>query len=249
MTSARRTAALAALAAAAIAAVPASASAFTVYAATSLTNALPGLDKSPKYSFGGSNTLQLQIERGAPADLFLSAEPLEAQALYKEGLCQKPVTFATNLLTLIVPASNPAGITSVNSLTQGGLRLSVGTAGVPIGSYTRTMLRRLRLSSILTKNKIDLEPNVGGVTTKVTLNSADAGFVYVTDALAAGAAVKAIKLPTWAQPPVQYQGCVVTRSGADTASAAAYLTKLTGGQGRTVLKKFGFGLLPKPKKT
>src|SRR5215212_8427821 len=69
--------------------------ALNVYAATSLTNAFPALDKGPAYSFGGSSTLKVQIERGAPADVFASASPGEAQALFKEGLCTRPVTFAT----------------------------------------------------------------------------------------------------------------------------------------------------------
>ena len=80
------------------------------------------------YSFGGSNTLQLQIERGAPADLFLSAQPKEAQALYREGRCQRPVTFATNKLVLIVREGDPKRIGSIYGLRKGGLNLSVGNA-------------------------------------------------------------------------------------------------------------------------
>ena len=63
----------------------------TVYAASSLRDALPALDDGARYDFGGSNKLQLQIERGAPADLFLSASPKEAQALYRAGRCERPV--------------------------------------------------------------------------------------------------------------------------------------------------------------
>jgi molybdate transport system substrate-binding protein len=244
----RRSLAVALAVAGALAAVPAAASALTVYGASSLRDALPALDGSPRYSFGGSNTLQLQIERGAPADLFLGASPVEATALYKEGLCTKPVTYATNVLTLIVPASNPAGITSVGDLRKGGLRLSVGAAGVPIGNYTRTMLGRLRLTSVLSINKVDLQPQVANIAARVSLNAADAGFVYVTDAKLAGSSVKQVKLPTWAQPPVRYEGCVVKRNGADSDGASAYLAKLTGTQGRTVLKKYGFGLPKQPKK-
>ena len=107
----------------------------------SLTNVFPALDKGPTYSFGGSNTLQLQIERGAPADVFASASPTEAQALFREGRCTRPVTFAINRLVLLIPNSNPGDITSVYSLRSGGRKLSIGTAGVPIGAYTRQLLQ------------------------------------------------------------------------------------------------------------
>src|SRR3954470_3116291 len=106
--------------------------ALTVYAATSLTKVLPAIDRDATYSFGGSNTLQLQIERGANADLFLSAEPKEAQALYHEGRCERPVTFATNKLVLVVRAGDPKHIGSVYGLRRGGLNLSIGNPNVPV---------------------------------------------------------------------------------------------------------------------
>src|SRR6478752_10147534 len=111
-----RTRVLLALSVAAAAAVPASAQALNVYAASSLRDAFPAISGSPDYNFGGSNTLQAQIERGAPADVFASASPDEARALFKEGLCSRPVTFATNKLVLIVPSGNPGHIRSVYTL-------------------------------------------------------------------------------------------------------------------------------------
>src|SRR3954451_21182508 len=126
-----------ALAAALVLAAPASAQAVTVYAAASLSSALPRIDSSPRYSFAGSNQLQVQIERGAPADVFASASPGEAQALFREGRCSRPVTFATNILVLLIPKDNPGDVRSVYSLRTGDRRLAIGTAGVPIGNYTR----------------------------------------------------------------------------------------------------------------
>src|SRR6185312_7956272 len=116
----RRTTLAALLAGAVALAAPTAAQALNVYAATSLTSVFPALDKAPKYSFGGSNTLQLQIERGAPADVFASASPNEAQALFREGRCTRPVTFAINRLVLLIPNANPGRITSVYSLRSGG---------------------------------------------------------------------------------------------------------------------------------
>jgi molybdate transport system substrate-binding protein len=241
----RRTTLAALIAGAVALAAPAAAQAVNVYAATSLTNVFPALDKSPKYSLGGSNTLQLQIERGAPADIFASASPHEAQTLFHEGLCTRPVTFAINRLVLLIPNSNPGSVTSVYSLRSGGRRLSIGQAGVPIGAYTRQLLKRMRLSSILSSNRVSQQSNVGQVSSQVALGSADAGFVYYTDALAVKDRTKMISLPKWAQPPVRYQICTVKRAGVDTAGAKAFIDKVTGRAGRGALKAYGFGLPPR----
>src|SRR4051794_15385391 len=100
-------------------AVPATAGAANVYAASSLREAFPALDGGQTYNFGGSDPLQQQIERGAPADVFAAASPQEAQALFDKDRCERPVTFATNVLVLLVPKSNPAGIRSVYDLGRG----------------------------------------------------------------------------------------------------------------------------------
>jgi molybdate transport system substrate-binding protein len=224
---------------------PTAASALNVYAATSLTNVMPEIKRDASYSFGGSNTLQLQIERGAPADLFLSAEPNEAQALYHEGRCQRPVTFATNKLVLVVRKGDPQKIGSVYGLRKGGFNLSIGNAAVPIGDYTRRLLRRLRLSSALTTNKVSQQSNVGQVLSQVAFGGADAGFVYVTDARTQSDRLDSLYVPQWAQPAVRYQGCVVVRDGADTAGAQALLDGIRTSRGRGLLQRFGFGLPPK----
>jgi molybdate transport system substrate-binding protein len=227
-------------------AAPAAARAdLNVYAASSLRSAFPDISGSPAYNFGASNTLQLQIERGAPADVFASASPEEAQALFRQGLCERPVTFATNILVMIVPNANPGHIRNVYSLRSGGTSIAIGAAGVPVGDYTRLLLRRLRLSSVLSSNTVSQEANVASVTSKVRLNSADAGFVYHTDALLAADDTKEIRLPQWAQPAVRYQICAVKRPGADTAGAHAYIRAVRSAAGRGVLRKYGFGLPPR----
>jgi molybdate transport system substrate-binding protein len=217
----------------------------TVYAAASLKDALPALDRRPTYSFAGSNQLQLQIDRGAPADVFASASPTEAQALFRAGRCSRPRTFATNRLALLVPHGNPGHIGSVHRLRSGGRRLAVGNAGVPVGDYTRKLLRRMRLSEVLGRNTVSQEANVAGIVAKVGNRSADAGFAYVTDARAASGRVDAIPLPRRAQPPVRYQACAVRRGGADTAGATRWIARLRGTAGRQVLERFGFGLPPR----
>jgi len=242
---ARRMRVILLLATALVLAAPAAAHAFTVYGAASLSSAFPVIDSSPTYNFAGSNQLQLQIERGAPADLFASASPAEPAALFKEGRCSRPVTFATNILVMVTPTNNPAGLRSVYGLRTGSHRLAVGTAGVPIGVYTRQLLRRMQLTSILSTNTVSLEPSVNSIIAKVGLGSADAGFSYFTDYLAAKNRLRVFRLPTWAQPPVRYQMCVVKRPGADTAAANRFMQRVLSTQGRRVLKRFGFGLTPR----
>lgn len=228
-------------AAMALAAAPAGAA--QIYAASSLRDVFPRIDGRQTFNFAGSNQLQFQIERGAPADLFASASALEPYALYRAGRCERPVVFATNVLVLIVPKGNPAGIRSVYDLHIGpSRRLAVGSAGVPVGAYTRRLLARMRISDVLTRNVVSNEPNVAGVVTKVALGSAQAGFVYTTDGCIASRRVRAIRLPTWAQPPIRYEACVVRRPGADTSGARAYLAKVLSARGRRLLHAGGFGL-------
>ncbi len=118
---------------------PAGASAGTVYAAALLRGAFPAIDRGQTYNFAGSNQLLTQIQRGAPADVFASASPREAQALFRAGRCERPVTFATNAVVLITPRRDMS-LRSVYDLRRGGRRLAIGAPGVPIGAYTRLLL-------------------------------------------------------------------------------------------------------------
>jgi molybdate transport system substrate-binding protein len=217
-----------------------------VFAASSLRGAFPEIDGTPAYNFGASNQLQTQIENGAPADVFASASPAEAQALFREGRCSRPVTFATNKLVVLVPRANPAGVRSIYDLNRGARkRLAVGTAGVPIGDYTLRVLQRMRLTSILDRNTVSFETSVASITSKVALASADAGFTYKTDATVGGDRVRKVRIPKWAQPPVRYQMCAVRRDGADTAGAQGFMRQVTSRPGRQTLRKWDFGVPPR----
>lgn len=240
----RRPAVLLGIVLALLLAAPAAAQAITVYAAASLREAFPQISPNQTYNFAGSDQLQAQIERGAPADVFASAAPKQAQALFRAGLCTRPVTFATNVVVLLVPNGNPGNIKSVYSLQKYNRRLAVGTKTVPIGEYTRALLARMRLSSILTTNTVTLETNVSGITSKVALGAVEGGFAYLTDGRIVADRTEVIRLPTWAQPPVRYQSCVVRRDGVDAQTAEKFIDLLTGKKGRTVLEQGGFGLPP-----
>jgi molybdate transport system substrate-binding protein len=215
----------------------------TIYAAASLTEVFRALDPSARYSFAGSNTLETQIRNGAPADVFASAAPLNTQRLFKAGLVDKPVTFTSNRLVLIVPRSNPAGIASVYDLRRKPVKLVVAGAAVPVGGYTRTVLRRMGLAGVLSK-VVSVESDVKAVTGKVALGQADAGFVYATDARAVSSDVTAIRIPAWAQPRVRYEIAVVSKSP-NKAAAQAWVKMVLSAKGQKAL--LGAGFLPLPK--
>jgi molybdate transport system substrate-binding protein len=229
--------------------VPASVSSATtlnVFAAASLTEVLPKIDKSERYSFAGSDQLALQIRQGAPADVFASASPKYTELAYRDGYLQKPVVFATNKLIVLVPRSNPAGIKTVYDLRRPGLKVVIGDKSVPIGTYTRQILDTLGITNDVMSNVVSQETDVKGIVTKVALGEADAGFVYRTDAKPVAGQTRTIALPDWAQPPVRYQVAVIKES-AHPIAARAYIKKLTSRRGRRLLSAAGFGL-PKLRK-
>ena len=230
------------LAASAATAVRSQTSPLTIYAAASLTDVFRTFDPAQKYSFAGSNTLETQVRNGAPADLFAAAAPLNTQRLFKQGLVEKPVTFTSNRLALIVPRSNPAGINSVYDLKRKPVKLVIAGASVPVGGYTRTVLRKMGLLSVLSK-VVSQETDVRAVTSKVALGQADAGFVYITDARSVSDQVNVIRIPAWAQPRVRYEIAVVS-SSSNKAAARAWVKTVLSTKGQTALKNYGFLPIP-----
>jgi molybdate transport system substrate-binding protein len=213
----------------------------TAYAAASLTKALPRIAPDARFQFAGSNQLTLQIRQGAPADVFASASPIYTQQLYREGLVERPRIFATNSLVLAVPRRNPAAIRSVYDLAKRPqLKLVVAGARVPVGLYTREVLKRLGLLRVLRK-AVSQEPDVKGIVGKLALGEADAGFVYTTDVRAAGARLVAIPLPRRAQPTIRHEVAVV-KGTRNRAGAFELIADLLGVDGRRELARAGFGL-------
>ncbi len=219
----------------------------TVFAAASLTGAFTDLAKAyqrqhpgwnVRLNFAGSDQLAAQIEQGAPADVYAAASTKYPQQLQGEKLLGTTSDFATNSLVLIVPADNPARIGSVSDLTSGA-RLVIGDPSVPIGSYTETALGNLGIA-LRSLHVVSREPAVSGIVEKVALGEADAGFVYVTDALAAGSRVKQIALPASAQATATYPIGIVSNSSHRQA-AQWWIDLVTGPEGRSVLGGLGFG--------
>jgi molybdate transport system substrate-binding protein len=213
----------------------------TVLAAASLTEVVPRIDETARASFGGSNQLAQQARQGFPFDVFLSASPQYTQALRTDGVVRKPVAFATNSLVVIVPRGNPARITRVADLARRAkLRLVVAGPKVPIGLYTREVLKRLSLLRVLRK-AVSLETDVKGIVGKVALGEADAGFVYATDVRPVASKVHVIRFPASAQPDVVYEAAIAAKPR-DLEAAQAFMIALLGPDGRRALRAAGFGL-------
>jgi molybdate transport system substrate-binding protein len=221
-----------------------------VSAASSLRNAFS--DYANKFkpatvrlSLGGSDELAAQIRAGGPADVFAAANTTLPDALYAEGRVQKPVKFTANRLVLAVPSSG-ARVKSLDDLAHPGVKLAIGSASVPIGSYTRTVLAGLpaiERNRILANVKSE-EPDVAGIVGKLTQGAVDAGFVYLTDVDAAGAKLRAIQLPSKLRPTVAYEAAVV-KGSKHPAQAQQFIGGLLHGTGQAALRRAGFLALPR----
>lgn len=212
----------------------------TVFAAASLTEVFERLDDDARFNFAGSDELATQLREGARADLYAAASPRYPDELMAEGLLEEPRVFATNRLVLIVPRDNPADIASLADLDRDGVKLVVGAEGVPIGDYTRTVLEKAGRGELLAR-AVSEEEDVKGVVGKVALGEADAGFVYATDARAAGDDVRSLELPASTQARVEYPIAVV-RSSDETEAAREFVSRLFSPEGRRLLREAGFGL-------
>ncbi len=212
----------------------------TVLAAASLTKVFPEIAPNAKYTFGGSGALETDIEQGAPADVFAAASPKQPAALLAKGLVDKPVEFATNTLVLIVPKDNPAHIKSVSDITRPGVKLVICDASVPCGDYARKAFENLGITATAMKNVVSQTTDVTQTVAQVALGQADAGFVYITDARAAGGKVSVVSLPPQAKPGAKDYIAVV-KSSPRLAAARAFVALILSPAGQAKLRAAGFG--------
>lgn len=188
-------------------------------------------------SFDGSSTLVTQIQEGAPADVFASADQANMEKLSDAGLVQgTPVHFAKNVLTLVVPPGNPAGITSFADAAKDGVKLVICAPQVPCGAASQSDAT----SAGLTLSPVSEELNVTSVLGKVTSGEADAGLVYVTDAKSAGNKVESIPLDL-AKPTVNLYPIAAVNTSKAPELAQEFIDLVSGAEGRKVLTGAGFG--------
>ncbi len=228
----------------------------TVYGAASLKGALdkakaayetanPGTTLT--ISTDSSATLETQIEQGAPADVFLSADTTNPKKLVEAGLADGPaVAFAGNKLTIVVPTSNPAGITTPADLARSGVKVVAAGDAVPVTKYATQLVGNLAkltgypagFVAAYTANIVSKEDNVKALIAKIELGEGDAGIVYVTDAKAS-TKVTTIEVPDAANVPATYDG-VAIKASKNGAAATAFLAWFAGPGGQAILAGLGF---------
>jgi|DewCreStandDraft_5_1066085.scaffolds.fasta_scaffold00469_13 molybdate transport system substrate-binding protein len=230
----------------------------TVFAAASLTDvfteigtALERANPGTKivFNFAGSPALRTQLEQGARADVFASADEPTMDAVDRQGLLAGPPRlFALNRLVVIVPAQNPGAIERLQDLARPGLKLVLARSDVPVGAYARQALARMSqdpafgttFAERVLANVVSEEPNVRQVVTKVQLGEADAGIVYATDASAGvREAVRSIPLPDQFNVIARYPIAVV-KNAPNEPGARAFVDYVLSPAGQAILAKHGF---------
>ncbi len=223
-----------------------------VFAASSLTDAFREMagafegahpDTDVVLVFAGSQVLRLQIEQGAPADVFASANPRHMAALVEGGLVNGERVLARNELVVIVPPANPAGIESFADLVRAE-RIVIGTPHVPVGAYAREALRRAgsgggggAFEEEVLDRIVSEESNVRLVRAKVELGEADAAIVYRTDAVAGR--VRTVQLPPRINVRAHYLIGMVEGAG-NAAAAERWAEFVASPEGRRILSRHGF---------
>lgn len=198
-------------------------------------------------STDSSSALETKIEQGAPVDVFLSADTTNPQKLVDKGLAAGSlVRFAGNLLTVIVPTVNPAGIQTPADLAKNGVKIIAAGDTVPITKYATQLIANLAkqpgypvdFAAKYAANVVSKQDNVAAVVTQIELGEGDAAIVYVTDAKTS-TKVATIAVPAAANVPAAYSG-VVVKASANVAAAQAFMTWLAGPDGQAVLASSGF---------
>ena len=218
----------------------------TVFAAASLTDSFEEIADDfeeandgveVELNFAGSSDLVAQIQSGAPADVFASADEANMDKLTADDLNgSDPLLFATNTLEIATPPDNPAGVRTLQDLAKPGLNLVVCAPEVPCGAATQTVAQEAGL----TLEPVSEEQSVTDVLAKVTSGEADAGLVYVTDVIAAGDDVEGIEFPE-SESVVNYYPIATVQDSQSADLAQDFVDFVVGDEGQRVLGDAGFG--------
>jgi molybdate transport system substrate-binding protein len=187
-------------------------------------------------NFGASSALALQIDQGAPADVFASASARNMAQVIEAKAATSSRTFARNVLQIAVPPANPAAVTGVADLGRPGVKVALCQVQVPCGATAQQVFGNAKI----TVTPVTLEPDVKSVLTKVETDEVDAGLVYATDVRAAGAKVTGIPIPDALKASTEYPIAALT-AAAKPAAAAAFVDYVLSGAGQDVLTAAGFG--------
>ncbi|HXO88108.1 MAG TPA: molybdate ABC transporter substrate-binding protein [Candidatus Acidoferrales bacterium] len=193
-------------------------------------------------NYGASGTLQLQIEQGAPVDIFFSAASKQMDVLEMKGLLlagtRKDVLL--NEVVLIVPKDSKLGLTSFKDLTRADVkRVALGEPlSVPAGQYAKETLTSLGIYDAVNAKAV-LGKDVRQVLTYVETGNVDAGIVYATDAISSEKVALVATAPSKSHSLVIYPAAVI-KDTKNPAAAQAFLDFLAGPRGTAVFEKYGF---------
>ena len=216
----------------------------TVFAASSLMGTFTQLGKqfetahpgdTVKFSFGASSTLATQITNGAPADVFASASTKNMSQVVTAGDASGPQNFAKNIMEIAVPPSNPAKVTSVSDLAKSSVKVALCQPAVPCGVVAAAVFK----NAAIKVKPVTLQPDVKSVLTQVELANVDAGVVYVTDVMAAGAKVKGVTIPANDEASTLYPIATISNSKYQSI-AQAFVAYVLSSAGQQVLTTAGF---------
>ena len=219
-----------------------------VFAASSLTEAFTELEATferehpaldVQLTFAGSHVLRMQIEQGAVADVFASADPLQMAALQDAGRLDSNAVFARNELVIVVPSDNPAGIDRFEDLSNAE-RIVLGSAATPAGRYADAVLDRSDpdFAATVRTHVVSREHNVRLVRAKVELGEADAALVYWTDAIHAPT-IRSIRVPPEVAVPIEVPIGVLSETP-HLEAARSFSDHVLSASGQGVLAEHGF---------
>jgi molybdate transport system substrate-binding protein len=187
-------------------------------------------------SFGGSPALVAQVRQGSPADVLVTADEASMARAVAAGDVREPVVIARNRMALVVESGNPRGITGLDALATPEVTVALCAPTVPCGRLARAVLTAAGVDIV----PVSSEENVKAVVTKVALGEVDAGLVYETDAMAAGARVERIPLPLGEDTPSTAYAAAVTTQADAPDLAERWLALLRSPAGRRALERHGF---------
>lgn len=196
--------------------------------------AYPGVDVV--LNLGASSSMREQVLAGAPVDVFASADEADLEALVDAGLtASAPVVFATNRLSLAVPAGNPGEVRTLADLADPARFVGLCAESAPCGRLARDLLERASVEAAIDS----AEPDVRALVTKLAEGELDAGIVYATDVVGSGGRIEAVEVPRDLDVAVPYP-IAVMRTAADRSAAQAFVDHVLSEAGRAVLREHGF---------
>jgi molybdate transport system substrate-binding protein len=230
----------------------------TVFAAASLTAAFTEIgeafqganpDAGTTFNFAGSQDLRTQLEQGASADAFASADTKQMDSAVASGVAVADYTvFVHNRLVVIVPSDNPAGIETLENLANSGYKLVIANSDVPVGNYTRQFLDKASADPAfgadykdkVLANVVSEESNVKQAVAKVQLGEADVGIVYSSDVTPdVSEGVTKIDIPDTLNVIASYP-IALTTEPANSDAASAFIDFVLSDDGQAILVSYGF---------